>query len=337
MTLVLDKLRSLLPLNAKPSPSGWISFNAPCCANRGHKPDRRKRGGVKIDSGFIFNCFNCKFSTSWQPGRAISPKLKTFCSWLGADDDDMKQLVFEALKTESPEYVPTESTSRIVFEDKKLPDGAYPIKDWIEEELDLNSETALAYVVEYIVNRGFNPTDEHFYWTPLEGLHDRVILPFRFQNRVTGYTARKVSPGKPKYLSEQHPHFVFNADRQNTNQRFVFVCEGPFDALATGGVALLTNSIHEQQAKIINQLGKEVIVIPDQDRAGTAIIKHAVDFDWAVAFPNWCANINDANDAVNEYGELFVLVDAIQTAQRGSIKCEIAKKNMLKRIKESEE
>jgi len=337
MTFVLDKLKSLLPLNAKPSPSGWISFNAPCCVHRGHKPDRRKRGGVKIDTGFIYNCFNCKFSTSWQPGRTISPKLKSFCYWLGADEDDIKELVFEALKTESPEYIPKESNSRVAFEDKKLPEGAQPIREWIEEDLDLNTETALAYVVEYIVNRGFNPTDENFYWSPLDGFESRVILPFKFHNRIVGYTARKVTAGKPKYLSEQHPNFVFNADRQNPDQRFIFVCEGPFDALATGGVALLTNRIHEQQAKIINQLGREVIVIPDQDRAGMNLINDAVDLDWGVAFPNWDLDVKDANDAVNKYGELFVLVDAIQTAQHGSIKCEIAKKHMLNRIKQNEE
>jgi len=337
MALVLDKLQSLLPLNAKASPSGWISFNAPCCSNRGHKPDRRKRGGVKIDTGFIFNCFNCKYSASWQPGRTISGKLKSLCYWLGADDDDIKELVFEALKTEADEYVATETTTRVAFDDKKLPDGALPIREWIEETLDKELETALALVVEYVVHRGFNPTSNMFYWSPLNGFENRVIIPFKYNDRIVGYTARKITSGKPKYLSEQHPHFVFNADAQNPDQRYVFVCEGPFDALAIGGVALLTNSIHEQQIKIISQLGKEVVVIPDQDRAGVSIIKDAVDANWSVAFPNWDKEVKDACDAVNKYGELFVLVDAIKTAKHGAIKCEIEKQHMLARIKENEE
>jgi len=332
MTLVLDKLQSLLPPRSKASPSGWISFNAPCCVQRGHKPDKRKRGGVKFDTGFIYNCFNCKFSTSWQPGRGISGKLKSLCYWLGADEDDIKDLVFEALKTESPEYTPSEASANVKFDDKKLPEGSLPISEWIEENLDKNLETALAFVVEYIVDRGFNPTKDEFYWSPLNGFENRVILPFKYNDRIAGYTARKVTTGKPKYLSEQHPHFVFNADKQNPDQRYVFVCEGPFDALSIGGVALLTNSIHEQQAKIINQLGQEVIVIPDQDRAGTNLIDQAVDNGWSVAFPNWDKDIKDVNDAVNTYGELFVLVDSIKTAQTGAIKCEIAKRNMLKRI-----
>lgn len=332
MTLVLDKIQSLLPPRSKASPSGWISFNAPCCVHRGHKPDRRKRGGARFDTGFVYNCFNCKYSTSWQPGRGISGKLKSLCYWLGADEDDIKELVFEALKTESPEYTPIEASTNVKFDDKKLPEGSLTIAEWIEEDLDLNLETALAYVVEYIVDRGFNPTKDNFYWSPMQGLENRVILPFTYNGRIVGYTARKVTAGKPKYLSEQHKNFVFNADVQNPDQRYIFVCEGPFDALSIGGVALLTNSIHEQQAKIINQLGKEVIVIPDQDLAGTNLINQAVDYGWSVAFPNWDKDIKDVNDAVNTYGELFVLVDAIKTAQHGAIKCEMAKRSMLKRI-----
>ena len=328
MTLVIDKLKSILPPDAKTSPSGWTSFNAPCCANRGHKPDRRRRGGVRFDTGFVYNCFNCKYTASWQPGRQISGKLRSLCLWLGANDSDVKQLVFEAMKTESPEYVPTESTTAIEFTSKKLPELALPISEWVEEELDQETETNLASVIEYVHDRGFNPTADTFYWSPESGYADRVILPFLYRGRTVGYTARKVTQGRPKYLSEQSPHFVFNTDKQNPEQRYVFVCEGPFDALSIGGVALLTNNIHEQQARIIRQLGQEVIVIPDQDEAGLQLINRAVEYDFSVAFPNWGLGVKDVNDAVNTYGELFVLVDAIKTAQSGSIKIEMSKRKL---------
>lgn len=336
MTLVLDKLRTLLPPRAKQSPSGWTSFNAPCCHNRGHKPDKRKRAGVRFDTGFVYNCFNCKFSTSWQPGRPISEKLKSLCRWLGADESDIKDLVFEALKTESPEYTPRESQNNVRFDDKKLPEGALPIAEWLDVELDLNLETALAYVVEYVVNRGFNPTKDDFYWSPMDGLENRVILPFRYQGRIVGYTARKVTPGKPKYLSDQHPHFVFNVDTQPEEQKYVFVCEGPFDALSIGGVALLTNGIAEQQARVINGLGKEVIVIPDQDLAGLQLIDRAVEYGWSVAFPNWDDDVKDVNDAVDKYGKLFVLVDAIKTSINNPIKIEVAKRNLKQKLESQE-
>ena len=336
MTLVLDKLSSLLPPDAKSSPSGWTSFNAPCCEHRGHRPDIKKRGGVRYDTGFVYNCFNCKFTASWQPGRQISEKLRSLCLWLGANDSDIKELIFEALKTESPEYVPSETVSAVEFASKKLPELALPISEWVEEDLDKETETNLATVIEYIHDRGFNPTADMFYWSPESGYADRVILPFLYRGRTVGHTARKVTQGRPKYLSEQSPHFVFNADKQNPEQRYVFVCEGPFDALSIGGVALLTNNIHEQQARIIRQLGQEVIVIPDQDEAGLQLIDRAVEYNFSVAFPNWDSGVKDVNDAVNTYGELFVLVDAIKTAQSGSIKLEMSKRKLKQGLQNEE-
>jgi DNA primase len=133
-------------------------------------------------------------------------------------------------------------------------------------------------------------------------------------------------------LSDQHPFFVFNIDAQDALNRYVFVCEGPFDALAVGGVALLTNEISQQQAHIINSLGKEVVVIPDQDHAGLALIKQAIDYDWSVAFPNWHKDIKDPADAVKQYGKLFVIVDAIKTAQQGQIKISVARNNLETRL-----
>ena len=115
MTLVVDKFRTLIPPRAKSSPSGWTSFNAPCCGHRGHSPDTRKRGGLRFDNGIVFNCFNCKFTASWQPGRPITNKFKNLCKWLGASEDDIKELVFEALKTEAPDYVPSVQEIKVEF------------------------------------------------------------------------------------------------------------------------------------------------------------------------------------------------------------------------------
>lgn len=336
MTLVLDKFKSLLPPRAKQSPSGWTSFNAPCCHHRGHSVDKRKRAGVRFDTGFVYNCFNCKFTASWQPGRPISQKLRQLIIWLGGNDDDVRELVFEAMKTESPEYIAKESEYNIDFTAKDLPEGALPISEWLDVELDLNLETNLAYVVEYVVNRGFNPTNGDFYWSPMGGMETRVIIPFKYKGKIVGFTARKVTPGKPKYLSDQHPRFVFNIDKQTEEQKYIFVTEGPFDAMSIGGVALLTNDIADQQYKIINSLGVEVIVIPDQDSAGINMINKAIEYNWSVAFPNWDDDVKDVADAVQRYGKLFVVVDAIKTAQSGAIKIEVAKNHLKQKLERIE-
>jgi len=337
MTLVVDKFRTLLPPRAKSSPSGWTSFNAPCCQHRGHSPDTRKRAGIRFDgNGIVYNCFNCKFTTGWQPGSSIGEKMKTLCRWLGSSEDTIKELVFEALKTEGDDYRPEHQEIKLEFTNKELPEGAMPLLKWLDAKLTNEEEQKLVEVVEYVVSRGYDPTSENFYWSPALGYIDRVIIPFMWQGRIVGNTARKVNNGKPKYLSDQHPHFVFNFDQQKENQRYIFVCEGPFDALAVDGVALLTNEIAEQQSRIINSLGAEVIVIPDQDSAGLILFDRAAELGWSVAIPNWDPDIKDVADAVNKHGKLFVVVDAIKTAQQGQIKINMAKKQQehkLQRLK----
>jgi len=333
MTLVVDKFRSLLPPRTKSSPSGWTSFNAPCCQHRGHSPDTRKRAGIRFDGeGIVYNCFNCKFTTGWQPGSAFGEKMKSLSRWLGANEDDIREMVFESLKTEAADYRPEEYQPRIIFEDKPLPEGAMPLSEWAtmgKEEVD----TFILPIFDYIVQRGFDPLAEDFYWSPSAGYENRLIIPFRYQGRIVGNTARKVTEGRPKYLSDQHPHFVFNVDAQSEESRYIFVCEGPFDALSVGGVALLTNDIADQQARIINGLGKEVIVIPDQDEAGLNLIKRAMHYNWAVAFPNWDPDVKDCADAVQRYGRLFVTVDLIKTAQQGEIKITMAQRALEQRLK----
>lgn len=341
MTLVVDKFQSLLPPRTKKSPSGWTSFNAPCCQHRGHSPDTRKRAGIRFDgNGVVYNCFNCKFSTGWQPGSPFGEKMKTLARWLGASEDTIRELVFEALKTEGEEYAPDQHQPKIEFEDKSLPQHSMSLMDWsgiLEGEIEEKLGPQFVEVLRYLMDRGYeNPFDYDFYWSPEPGYIDRVIVPFRWQGRIVGNTARKITQGKPKYVSDQHPHFVFNFDKQQDDQKYIIVCEGPFDALAIGGVALLTNDIAEQQSRIINSLGAEVIVVPDQDRSGLVLFDRAAELDWSVAMPNWDDDVKDVADAVNRYGKLFVLVDIINTAQKGSIKVNMAKNKQQYKIERIE-
>lgn len=338
MTPVVDKFQLLIPPRAKRSPSGWTSFNAPCCQHRGHSPDTRKRGGIRFDgNSVVYNCFNCKFSTGWQPGSPFGEKMKTLSRWLGAGEDLIKEMVFEALKTESDDYQAPVHEPKIEFTDKELPEGAMPLLDWVNSKHWKDVQNELELVISYIVGRGYDPFNGNFYWSPSPGYESRVIIPFRWEGRIVGNTARKVTNGKPKYLSDQHPHFVFNFDQQSEDQKYILVCEGPFDALSVDGVALLTNDIADQQARIINSLGAEVIVIPDQDKPGTYLIDRAIELGWAVSFPNWEDNVKDVADAVSKYGKLFVIIDAIKTSVSGQIKINIEKNKMLQKLRMQDE
>ena len=258
--------------------------------------------------------------------------MKTLSRWMGANEDLIKEMIFEALKTESSVYQQAESQPKVVFSDKELPEAAMPIAEWVNSSYLPDISQDIEPVINYVYSRGMDPLSEDFYWSPANGYIDRLIIPFRWQGRIVGNTARKIKEGRPKYLSNQHPNFVFNFDRQIDSQKYLFVCEGPFDALSLNGVALLTNEISDQQARIINSIGSEVIVIPDQDLAGMTLIDRAMELDWSVAFPNWEPDIKDAAEAVNRYGSLFVTIDAIKTAQKGSIKITMAKKNLQNKL-----
>lgn len=285
-----------------------------------------------FSEGVVYNCFNCKYTASWQPGRTLTEKFKNLCRWLGASDDQIKEMVFEALKTESLDYEPEHFVEKVKFTEKELPEGAMSINDWVNSAYLPDISADIGPVIDYVYSRGFDALSKNFFWSPAPGYIDRVLLPYYYEGKIVGNTARKITNGKPKYLSDQHPFFVYNIDAQDPLSKYVFVVEGQFDALAVDGVGLLTNEIAQQQAHIINQLGKEVIVIPDQDKAGLMLIKQAIDYDWAVAFPTWDADVKDVADAVQRYGKLFVIVDAIKTATTNPAKIEIEKRKMLNRI-----
>lgn len=327
MSEVVNLFMQLLSGKAKKTPSGWISFNAPCCHNRGHSRDTRKRAGVKIEQGITYNCFNCKFSASWKPGRTINNKFRSLLKYLNASDDQIRAIVFEALKTEGENN--TEDYTYIKFDKKDLPDNAIRIADMSDAD-QLPGD--LLEVVGYLRNRNFYLEDYDFYWSPDKGFSDRVIIPFYFDNEIVGWTARKCREGKPKYLSNQTPNYLFNIDSQTYAQKYLFVVEGPFDAIAINGVATLTNRISTSQANQLKEFEGQVIVIPDQDQAGLQMIDSAIEHGFAVAFPNWDSDIKDVADAVQKYGHMFVVVDAVRSATSNKIKINVAKNNLKKYV-----
>ena len=46
MNLIQNTILTSLPAGKKKTPSGWLSFNAPCCVYNGETQDRKKRGGI---------------------------------------------------------------------------------------------------------------------------------------------------------------------------------------------------------------------------------------------------------------------------------------------------
>ena len=114
LTIVQDFVKSILPSKKKTTPSGWTSFNAPCCVHNGESPDTRGRGGLTAnsDGSVSYHCFNCNFKASYQPGRHLTFKFRKLLKWFGADENDIKRLVIEAIRIRelvNPELVKAEA------------------------------------------------------------------------------------------------------------------------------------------------------------------------------------------------------------------------------------
>lgn len=327
MTAIKAELLAYIPFKRKQTSSGWMSFDAPCCVHNGETPDTRQRGGFISHSngGFSYHCFNCGFKTSWQPGRQISVKNKKFFRWINVPTSKINDWSIEALK-----MLDNSSSSKSTFKDfeeKPLPLETIPLSEALIE----NDEAVKC--LEYLLDRGHTLEEFDWMYSPMPGYRDRLIIPFYHNKKCIGYTARKISQGSPKYLSESQSGYVFNIDKQKYNSKIVFVCEGPFDALAIGGIALLTNLPNEQQKAIINSLGKTVIVVPDRDYTGMGLVKEAMDLGWLVAIPNWEDDVKDASEAFKRYGKLFTIKSILDTATDNRVKIELLMKKYPKEIK----
>jgi len=330
MSIVYDTLIQYLPAKRKTTPSGWTSFNAPCCIHNGDSADKRQRGGLisNGDEGVSYHCFNCGFKCSWQPGRNLSGKMRRLLQWLNAPDDTINKLALTVMQ-ENEGIKPTEQLVEMpTFKTVPLPDDAVKIAD-IKEF----NKYSMA-ILEYMSVRGLNLDDTDYYWSPSLGYRDRLIIPFYYEKRIVGWTARTVQADKqPKYMSEQQPGFVYGLDEQGYNKVFCIVCEGPMDAIHIDGVALLGSEIKDQQAMLINKVDKQIIVVPDRDEAGSKLIDQAIELGWSVSLPEWSDDINDIGDAVAKYGRLYTLYSIVNNAESNELKIRLRSKKWLSGLK----
>jgi hypothetical protein len=340
LTTIQDTVQQLLPAKRKSnSTSGWVSFNAVCCHHRGETQDTRGRGGIiaNANGSVSYSCFNCNYTANYTPGRHLNYKFRKLLSWLGADDNTVKRLVIDAIRIKElvePDKI-EEVKEEVVFKKRQLPEQAQTLHALhvFYELSNNNTSVPREYhdAIIYSAARNIDLIKYECYWTPEQAynLHKRLIIPFIWKNEIIGYSARAIYDDvKPKYHSHYEPNYVFNIDRQLKDAQFVIVVEGPFDAMAIDGVAVLSNECSDVQADIIDSLAREVIVVPDNDRAGVKLINDALEYGWNVSFPIWQETCKDVSDAVIKYGKLFVLKSILEAKETSRLKIELKKKRL---------
>ena len=314
---------SFLPGKRKQTASGWISFNAPCCIHRGDTQDKRQRGGIKPapDGSWSYHCFNCGYTASFVLGRNLTFKARKLLEWLNVPREEIERINLESLKHKSIEGLLSERQEivnrlqSIEFEDRDLPTITQPL-----------NEQALYYLQQRKIT-----TDYPFLYKTMP--RPGVVIPFTYNNQVVGHTTRFLDDKTPRYIQEIQHGYVFGTDLQRDAWQYAIVVEGVFDALSINGLAVLHAEINDAQVRLIRSLGRDVVVVPDQDEAGMKLVDRAVELGWAVSMPEWPAGVKDVNDAVIRLGRLATLITIMQAKETSKIKIELRKKQLVKRLR----
>ena len=323
-------IRAYLPGRKKTTASGWISFNAVCCTYNGHSADRRGRGGIKInDQGWSYHCFNCGYTASFIIGRNLTYKARKMLSWLGVPEHEIQRVNLDSIRQRSIQGIldDRQRTANILsdlqFEERELPPFAELLTDQFPGYWQYARERCVPVDYPLMVQ----VENDGVHWT-----RPHVVVPFTYDNTIVGYSCRFLDNRMPKYIHDIQPGYVFGTDLQDPAWQFVIVCEGVFDALAISGLAVFHNEISDLQARLIRNLDRQIIVVPDQDQAGVSLIDRAIELGWSVSIPDWPQDVKDINDAVKKYGRLATLLTIMQSRETSKLKIELRKKQLVKRL-----
>ena len=320
---MLDIL-NYLPGKRKQTPSGWISFNCPRC------DDRRSRGGLKTtEQGWSYHCFNCGYTASFVLGRTLGYKATSLLEHLNVPESEINALNLESIRHRSIHGILDErarvadTLSDIQFDEF---DDFPPASELITEEHP--------YYWKYLRDRCVPEDFPAMTTIRTDGIHwvrPHVTIPFTYDGKIVGWSARFLDNKAPKYINHTQPGYVFGTEFQHDNWQYAIVVEGIFDALSIDGLSVMHNTVSDSQARLIRNLGKEVVVVPDQDRAGMELVDRAVELGWSVSIPDWGDDIKDVNDAVVKFGKLSTLLAIMQARETSRIKIELRKKQLIKK------
>lgn len=316
MTLVESLLKSHI-VSVRTNVQGWHTTNCPMCTLNGQsRPDTRRRGGFKFNGDRVgYHCFNCGYTTGWSPGRRLGFKLIKLLRALSVDEGEIQRLKIQL-------WDQVDESDSAVEEERVNIDWPSIEFPWLVTD-QLSNDAA-----EYLRHRrllGQAPFVQTA--SKILSMEQRVILPYIHENRIVGYQARLIRETQdkktPKILASRPPNYVFNLAAQNKKRKYTVVVEGEYDALSIAGVAVMTNSISAEQAKIIEDLDTEPVILADRDTSGRQLIEQAALLGWSASFPDWPSNIKDANDAVIAFGKAAALQSILTSVESNALKIKL--------------
>jgi hypothetical protein len=316
MSIVESTLKAHLPV-LKSHSNGWLTMNCPVCVQNGQpRPDTRHRGGFKFEQDRTgYHCFNCGYTTGWRPGQRLGIKLIKLMRAIGIDEGEIQRLKIQLW-------------DQVIEDDEQTVSEPFRKPNWPEIDFPWEIQDITLEAAEYLDKRGVLELAEWFTSPSIvQGMNRRVILPFFDDGKLVGYNARWIGdvPDKKtaKIIANRPASFVFNLDHQTQQRKYTIVVEGEYDALTLDGVAIMTNSISPEQAKIIEDIDNEPVVLPDRDPAGLQLALQAAELGWNVSFPDWPEGIKDANEAAQRFGRVATLQSVISAIETSPLKIKL--------------
>jgi hypothetical protein len=319
-----------LPTDRKSAPNNGVYICCPMCLSRGEsRNDTRFRGGfTPHGDGFIYHCHNCGYATQYEEGGRVGKNLMRFLTTIGIPSKEIPiqlrllppgEKLNKAIKIEVPDVA-------IDFDEMKLPDGCRPFDYWVDDVEDTPALFLQAF--EYLAERGeavFNGWK--YYWTDKWDYKNnrRIIIPFYHNGKIVGFTGRRFDDnvGISKYWMKKPEDYMFNQDKLQNDDELIILVEGPLDAIAIKGVAVLGNHLSDKQLNLLRASKKRIILVPDRNKAGAILLDQAMDEGWEIAIPGWDRGIDDVANATKKYGRLYTLESILEAATTNKIKIKI--------------
>ena len=184
--------------------------------------------------------------------------MRQFMSYIGIPEDTIRKLAIEAMREEEGD-VKYEKKKFVTFKNKTLPKNAHKLDVWLEKYVgnDLTEPQwkKIDGLLKYLESRGIGPEWYDFMYSPDQhwDVNKRLLIPFYWRGDIVGFTGRMFEQSdKVKYYTDVQPGYVFNTDAQDDDRKYIVAVEGPIDAIAIDGVALLGSEIKEQQTAVKN-------------------------------------------------------------------------------------
>ena len=231
----------------------------------------------KSANNYIASCPICQEGRSWLKKKRLyyfTTKNYFYCHncnqsysaliWIKKVSGMTDTEIFKEIEDNNYDVIPNKN--EIIKENKVIPSLPYDSINLSDSQqlLFYNNEIVVNDCLEFIKNRYIDIAinrPKNFYISLTDYIHkNRLCIPFvDFNNKIVFYQTRAIykkdEENFPKYLSKLNGNkSVFGINTINTNIEYLFIFEGPIDAMSTiNGVSIgglhLTNLQEKQLEK----------------------------------------------------------------------------------------